>query len=301
MAAWCVRGGVDHLQSKRGEDDMDSMIEVIRRRISVRTYAARPVEEDKKRDIVDLLHANHEGPFGHRVRFALIDFSEMERKEIKALGTYGTIKGAELYIVSAVAQGPGAMEDLGYCFEKVILAATNLGLGTCWMGGTFRRASFARRMGVSDGEVVPAVSPIGYAGDKRSVMDRMFRRFAGSDQRKPWEELFFDGAMTTPLSKDAVGSYATVLECVRLAPSASNNQPWRILRQGGNIFHFYLKRTPGYDKIMRSVDLQLVDMGIALSHFELAARETGLAGGWIQAQPDLDAGSVRYVLSWKPS
>lgn len=280
---------------------MDSMIEAIRRRVSVRTYAARPVEEDKKRDIVDLLRANHEGPFGHRVRFALIDFSAMERKEIKTLGTYGTIRGAELYIVAAVSEGRGAMEDLGYCFEEIILAATNLGLGTCWMGGTFRRASFARRIGISEGEVVPVVSPIGYALHKRSLMDGLFRRFAGSDERKPWEELFFDGAMTNPLSKDAVGSYATALDCVRLGPSASNNQPWRILRQEGNLFHFYLKRTPGYDKIMRSADLQLVDMGIALCHFELATRETGLVGGWIQAQPDLDVGPVRYVLSWKPS
>jgi len=280
---------------------MDSMIDVIRRRISVRTYAARPVEADKKRDIVDLLHSDHIGPFGNRVRFALIDFSEMERKEIRTLGTYGAISGAELYLVSTVRGGRGAMEDLGYCFEKVILAATDLGLGTCWMGGTFRRASFARRMGVSEGEVVPAVSPIGYAADKRSVMERLFRRFAGSDQRKPWEQLFFDGAMTTPLSKDAAGSYATALECVRLAPSASNNQPWRIIRRGGDNFHFYLKRTPGYDKIMKSVDLQLVDMGIALSHFGLAARESGLGGGWIQARPDLDLGSLRYVLSWKPS
>ena len=280
---------------------MDSMIEAIRRRISVRTYAARPVEEDKKQAVVDLLRANSEGPFGQQVRFALIDFSDMEREEIRTLGTYGTIRGARMYIVGAVREGQGAMEDLGYCFEKVILGATSLGLGTCWMGGTFRRASFARRIGASESELVPAVSPIGYAGDKRSVMDRLFRRFAGSDGRKAWGELFFDGGMTTPLVKEVAGSYATALECVRLGPSASNNQPWRVLRQGDGILHFYLKRTPGYDKLMRSVDLQLVDMGIALSHFELAAREEGVVGGWVQAQPDLDVGSVKYVLSWGAS
>lgn len=280
---------------------MDSMIEAIRQRISVRTYEARSVEEDKKRNVADLLRANHQGPFGHTVRFALIDFSEIERKEIKTLGTYGTIRGAELYVAAAVREAPGAMEDLGYCFEEVILAVTNLGLGTCWMGGTFRRASFARRIGVSEGEVVPVISPVGYARQKRSVVDGLFRRFAGSDERKPWEELFFDGVTTVPLSKDAAGGYTTALECVRLGPSASNNQPWRILRREGNIFHFYLKRAPGYDKIMRSVDLQLVDMGIALCHFEVAAREIGLAGGWVEARPDVDVGSINYILSWKPS
>jgi nitroreductase len=278
---------------------MGSMVEAIRQRISVRTYAERPIEEDKKQAVVDLLRANKEGPFGQAVRLALVDFSEMDRKEVRTLGTYGVIRGARLYIVGAIREGPGSMEDLGYCFEKVILGATSLGLGTCWMGGTFRRASFARRIGASGGEIVPAVSPIGYAGDGRSVMDALFRRFAGSDGRKPWEELFFDGAMSVPLAKETAGSYATALESVRLAPSASNNQPWRIVRQGGGTFHFYLKRTPGYDKLMRSVDLQLVDMGIALCHFELAARETGLAGGWMQAPPHLEVGSLRYVLSWR--
>ncbi len=280
---------------------MGSMIEAIRRRVSVRTYEARPIEEDKKQAIVDLLRANSEGPFGRQVRFALIDFSEMEREEIRTLGTYGAIRGARLYIVSAVRGGQGAMEDLGYCFEKVILGATSLGLGTCWMGGTFRRASFARRIGVLDGEVVPAVSPIGYAADRRSVVESVMRRSVRADGRKPWKELFFDGGTTAPLAKEGVGSYATALECVRLGPSASNRQPWRVLRLGEGTFHFYLRRTPGYDKMMRLADLQLVDMGIALSHFQLAAREEGLDGGWVHQQPDLDTGSLKYVLSWRAS
>ena len=32
-------------------------------------------------------------------------------------------------------------------------------------------------------------------------------------------------------------------------------------------------------------DLQRVDMGIAMCHFELAARERGLAGRWVVEQP----------------
>lgn len=291
--------GLIAFNGREGEDNMDSMVEAVRQRISVRTYAGRPIEADKKQAVVDLLRANTEGPFGQAVRLALVDFAEIEREEVRKLGTYGVIRGARLYIVSAVKEGRGAMEDLGYCFEKVILGATSLGLGTCWMGGTFRRSSFARRIGASEGEIVPAVSPVGYAGDGRSVAEVLLRRFAGSDGRKPWRELFFDGGMATPLAKEAASSYATALECVRLGPSASNNQPWRVLRQGDGIFHFYLKRTPGYDKLMRSVDLQLVDMGIALSHFELAARETGHAGGWMHSAPDLEAGSLMYILSWR--
>jgi len=157
---------------------MESMIDVINRRVSVRTYSEQAIETEKKQKILDLLNSENRGPFGNKVRLAMIDLSEAEKNETKSLGTYGFISGARLYVVSAVKGGPGAMEDLGYCFEKAILGATGLGLGTCWLGGTFNRASFARRMNVTDDEVVPAISPIGYARDKRAVRERLLRRLA---------------------------------------------------------------------------------------------------------------------------
>ena len=264
----------------------------------MRAYSNQIIEKEKEQKILDLLNSENKGPFGSEVRFAMIDLTEAERNETKSLGTYGFISGAKRYVVGAVKGSPCAMEDLGYCFEKVILAATGLGLGTCWLGGTFNRANFARRINVSDDEVVPAISPIGYARDKRTVRERFLRRLAKSDQRKPWEELFFDGGMNTPLARGSAGKYAAVLDCVRLGPSASNNQPWRIVRQSTqSAFHFYLKRTWGYDKFNARIDLQRVDMGIAMCHFELAAKETGIAGRWTVANPDLEVVDVEYIVS----
>ena len=75
-----------------------------------------------------------------------------------------------------------------------------------------------------------------------------------------------------------------------MAPSASNKQPWRVVRRGDD-WHFYLQRTKGYGKgsalfaVLRLADLQRVDLGIALCHFELAARELGLAGEWVLDEP----------------
>ena len=279
---------------------MTSAIEAIHRRVSVRSYSDRSVEQGKKQEIATLLNSTDEGPFGNKVRFHLIDLSEMERNEIRDLGTYGFISGAKLFIVSAVKDSAGAMVDLGYCFEKVILAATNLDLGTCWLGGTFKRANFAKRINLSDGEIVVAISPIGYGRDKRSIREIAVRRFAGSDQRKPWGELFFDGVMNTPLSLNSSGAYAVPLECVRRGPSASNNQPWRIIYdKGGRAFHFYLKRTWAYDKFNGGMDLQLVDMGIAMCHFELSAREKGLNGTWEVRKPALTNGGAEYIVTWK--
>ncbi len=281
---------------------MESMIQAINKRVSVRSYTDEPIGQEKKQKIMDLLRSPSKGPFGHQVRFTLIDFSEINKNEVRSLGTYGFISGAKSFIVSAVKDGAGSMVDLGYCFEKVILAATILDLGTCWLGGTFKRANFAKRINTAHDEIVVAISPIGYARDRRTVREVAVRRFANSDHRKPWGDLFFDGDMNTPLSKDSSGVYAVPLECLRRGPSASNNQPWRIIYdRPRRAFHFYLKRTWGYDKLNGDIDLQLVDMGIAMCHFELAVREKGLSGTWEVEKPDSANGSTEYVVTWKES
>ena len=277
------------------------MIEAINRRVSVRNYTDQPIENEKRDEIIRLLHSNKGGPFGNQVRFELIDLSEMEKKEIKSFGTYGFITGARLYIASATNDSYRSMEDIGYCFERIILSATNLGLGTCWMGGTFKRASFAKKINVSKSEIVPAVSPIGYAHKKRNIKDKAIRHFAKSDKRKSWEELFFDGDTDTPLSKSNADKYETPLECVRIGPSATNFQPWRIIKETDKgIYHFYLKRTKGYDKALKAADLQSIDMGIAMCHFELAARELGLDGKWEEQEPSIDVSRAEYIISWTP-
>jgi nitroreductase len=278
---------------------MGDLIDAMRRRVSVRSYADRPVEQSVKESIRGLLEAHNTGPFGNRARLSLIDLSDVEQAETRQLGTYGFIRGARLYVAGVVGQSSGSMQDYGYCLEQVIVRMTHLGLGTCWLGGTFKRASFAKRLGASTDEVIPAISPVGYARDKRTVRERVLRRFVGADQRKPWTALFFEGTMDRPLPREAAGEYATALECLRLAPSASNNQPWRIVKsRDADAFHFFLKRTPGYAKFLRGMDMQMVDMGIAMCHFELAVREAGLNGAWKVGEPGLGETEAEYVVSW---
>ena len=64
------------------------------------------------------------------------------------------------------------------------------------------------------------------------------------------------------------------LEMVRLAPSAVNKQPWRVVI-ADNAAHFYLKRSKGFGH-ETDLDMQKIDMGIALCHFALTAKESGL-------------------------
>lgn len=276
---------------------------VIEQRFSCRTYLDMPIAAEQQRALEACLAQAERGPFGAPTRFKLVAASENDRSALRGLGTYGFIRGATGFILGTVGSGAKNLEDFGYRMEDVILHATALDLGTCWLGGTFSKSSFAAKMDLREGEIMPCVTSVGYVSDQRGIVDRFIRRQAGSRTRLAWNRLFFDGQFGAPLAPEAAGAYARPLEMVRLGPSASNKQPWRVVR-GDDAWHFYVQRTPGYLKGMEGrfvlADLQRVDLGIALCHFELTAREAGLAGRWVVDEPDLDLpdGLTEYTASW---
>ncbi len=276
--------------------------ELIQMRFSCRTYQDRPIEEETRRDLADFLASDQVGPLGTRARFLLVAAAEQDRAELRGLGTYGVIRGATGFVIGAVGRETKGMEDYGYMLERIVLLATDLGLGTCWLGGFFTRSSFSTKIGLGRGEVVPAVIATGYPAERRTFVEEMVRRQAGSAQRYAWGQLFFRERLGSPLAREEAGAYAVPLEMVRLAPSASNKQPWRVV-QDGSALHFFLQRTPGYGSLLglvRLADLQRVDMGIAMSHFELTAQELGLRGRWVSSDPGIPrpAGQTEYVVSW---
>ena len=120
------------------------------------------------RQFSEAVCAPHRGPFGHTPRFVLISMASLPREEWRKLGTYGVIKNARLFLAGMLKPAPMAAEDYGYCMEKLILKATELGLGTCWLGGTFSIGAFGLAAGLQDQETLPCISPIGYAAERRT-------------------------------------------------------------------------------------------------------------------------------------
>jgi hypothetical protein len=282
--------------------------DLIRSRTSVRRYSGELLSEEARQQMELCGRAATAGPFGGTCRFQLIDSRAGSGVQGARVGTYGIISGARTYLAGAAGRSRYDLEDFGYLFELLVLKATDLGLGSCWLGGTFTRGRFSKAMGLRGEEILPAVSPIGRATRQRSVVDRVIRWGAGSKKRKSWSELFWDGDAAAALSEDRAGQFATALEMVRLAPSASNRQPWRCCKHGQGI-HFYLLRFPGY-RLMSATDLQRMDMGIAMAHFDLAIRSSGASGNWRVLDPPVYADtSVRlpdawqkseYLVSWEP-
>lgn len=284
------------------QDSQLSMIENMKKRISIRTYKKESLPLPLK-EKMELDFENNQGPFGGVVRFKLIEKELTQRAEGVKLGTYGVIKGASTYVVAVIPKGKRDLEDFGYVMEKFILKATSLGLGTCWLGGTFNKGEFSKAIAQKEEEILPCVTPIGYPAEKRSLLETVMRLGAGSRHRKSWQEIFFQKKFGPPLLEDEAGEYVTPLEMVRIAPSASNKQPWRIIMDQGK-FHFYLQPTKGYSKIL-GFEIQRVDMGIAMCHFELAAQELGLKGKWIIDNSQLRnkefaiPSETKYVVTWE--
>ncbi|MFX1387858.1 MAG: nitroreductase family protein, partial [Promethearchaeota archaeon] len=143
------------------------IIDIIRERTSRRAYNGYPLENHSRDTVIELLeNPNLQSPFSNyagKARFKLISVPEFTSNEKKKLGTYGFIKGAQDFIVGAVQKSQLSREHYGYLLETIILAATDIGLGTCWLGGFFNRSLFASKIERTPDEIVPAITPIGYS------------------------------------------------------------------------------------------------------------------------------------------
>jgi nitroreductase len=264
----------------------ESIKKIILRRTSVRSFDEKPLSEDLKKSIINYFQTRMVAPFGTIPRFKIISTEQYDNHQ---LGTYGFISGANDFIIGATQNTDQAIQDYGYQLEKIIIHATKQGLGTCWLGDTFNRNGFNQVIKLDENEFIPAITPIGYPSQERRLVGKAIRLFAGSMKRKEWSQLFFNNNFDSPLTKKEAGPYIDALEMVRLAPSGSNKQPWRIIKEK-NLLHFYCE-TKNYSTI------QKLDMGIAMSHLELTLNEENKSGKWINTvHPETEK---QYILSWK--
>ncbi|MBY9000026.1 MAG: nitroreductase [Candidatus Heimdallarchaeota archaeon] len=275
-----------------------SIIEIIKKRKSVRTYdSLRKIEDEKIRIIKEImLEVRKEG-----FRFEIVHIKDFKSKK-ERLGTYGFISGAGTFMVGIV---DNTMRDkklntieFGQTFEKIILKATDLGLGTCWMVSTYNKHHLALKICLEDNESFAIVSPLGYPALKKRTVEKLMRVIPKSDQRKPWKKLFFSKDLSTELTKTEAGDYSLALDMLRLAPSAANTQPWRILKQNDG-FDLFIVKDNRWGR--RTIDCNYNDAGIAMCHFELTARELGLPGKWIidNARNDNKTNQLEYINTWK--
>lgn len=276
-------------RKRKGDIIMLDVTELIRQRRSVRTYDGRGLDESTKERLLSFIK-NVQNPFDIPVEFKFLDAK-------KDGLVCPVVSGTELYVGGKIKNVPNASVAFGYSFETFVLYAQSLGLGTVWLGGTMNRAAFEQAMELGEDEMMPCATPIGYTAGKMSMRESMMRNAVKADVRLPFEELFFEGSFDIPLTKEKAGEFAEPLEMVRLAPSAVNKQPWRVVI-ADNAAHFYLKRSKGFGHEGK-LDMQMIDMGIALCHFALTLEDKGIGFEFTQSSPNISASDMQYIASYK--
>ncbi len=262
------------------------ILELIRSRRSVRTFAPKEIPGEVLQDLMDFAN-DITNPYGVPVWFKLLN--------AKAHGLSSpVISGGDWYIGGGVEDVPYSAEAFGYSFERLVLYAQSLGLGTTWIGGTMNRGNFERAMELLDGEQMPCVTPLGYPADKMSLRETMMRRGVKAGSRSAFGEVFFDGSFGKPLTPERAGKLAEPLEAVRLGPSAVNKQPWRVVVTE-DAAHFYVKKVKG----IPVPSMQKIDLGIALCHFALTAEDLGIATEFVILDSGMPtSGDAEYIASY---
>ena len=256
---------------------MMSNMDLIRSRRSVRTFDGRPLKEDELESILNCAKSV-ENPYGLPITWKILS--------AKADGLSSpVITGTDTFIAGKLHREAHAEEAFGFAFEKVVLFAASKGIGTTWIAGTMDRSAFERAMDLKDDEVMPCVSPLGYPTGKMSLRESMMRMGVKADSRLSFGELFFSGSFDTPLTEEKAGDLSSVLEMIRWAPSAVNKQPWRIVVDGDAV-HFYEKKGRGFTAA-DGWDIQKIDMGIAMCHFDIGIGEMQRKAALSLEEPDI--------------
>ena len=164
---------------------------------------------------------------------------------------YGMFVGVSSFFIMAGKKTDAHLfEKVGYAGEQLVLLATELEQGSCWVGGTFDRARIGGLL--PEEEQLVAVITVGPVAETPTTRERLLRKMThlrGEGQN--WQ------SNETPPDWFLQGCAAAAL-----APSAKNAQPVRFGYKNGTARAAIPAGAP---------PIQHTDLGIAKYHFALAA------------------------------
>ncbi len=181
---------------------------------------------------------------------------------------YGMFKGVRNYVaLIGSARDPFIDEKLGYFGERILLLCETLGLGTCWVGGTFDKKKC--RCKVADDEVFRCAIVFGNVKTKTTPRENAIRNGMHKvKKRKAIMDLFYS-------EEEPPNWFIEGMKMVQRAPSARNKMPVFFYYSGGNVTA----------RIKEPTIMNYYDLGIAKLHFEIGAQnghfEFGNGGHYI--------------------
>lgn len=240
---------------------MLSEIEALQKRVSVRSFDKRPVDAGVTgliRETVEEINA------AAALHFQLVDTSDSKKPAVRL--TPAMFSGeVTLCVLLAGPEGELGGELVGYYSEKLLLRAVALGLGTCWVAGTFDRKSVSPAL--MEGEKLWGVVPLGYASEKTPLLQRTIRSRIRAKDRRIEEFVESDYPFASLPAWIRAGA-----EAVKAGPSAVNQQPVNIVYKGGLLTMRLWKE--------KRNEMMFNDLGIAKYQFQVGAEAAGVRGFW---------------------
>jgi nitroreductase len=156
------------LREEKGENRMN-IVELIKKRYSVRSYRPDAVEEEKLQQVLEA--ARLAPTAANRQPFQLIVIHTADREaELRRIYRREWFVQSPLILCACGIPGEGWIRmdgkpyfdvDVAIAMDHLILTATELGLGTCWIAA-FDPAAAREVLGLPDGVEPIAFTPLGY-------------------------------------------------------------------------------------------------------------------------------------------
>ena len=220
------------------------MRSAIENRVSRRKFEKEPITDQEKDKIITHIDELNEAS-GLTMAF-LEDGSSAFQKLRKTYGLFTNVRS--IILMKGKKEHKDLKEKTGYYGEDLVLAITDLGLGTCWVGGTFDRDDIT----IADNEELTCVVLVGKVAQP-SLTEKIIRSATHRKVKNMEERIISD----QPLPQWVQHGMKAVL----LAPSAKNTQK-AIFKYENSIISA---------QIADDYSLDLIDLGIAKKHFEIEA------------------------------
>ncbi|TCL56680.1 putative nitroreductase [Kineothrix alysoides] len=217
----------------------------IENRVSRRKFEKEPITSQEKENIICFVHQLNEAS-GLTMAF-MEDGSGAFEKLRKSYGLFTNVRS--LILMKGKKGDKDLKEKIGYYGEDLVLAITDLGLGTCWVGGSFDKDELP----VDNGEELVCVIVVGKV-EAPSQKEKIVRSATHRKVKRMEERIISD----QPLPQWVQNGMKAVL----FAPSAKNTQ--KVM--------FEYENNVLCAQIADDYSMDMVDLGIAKKHFEIEAK-----------------------------
>jgi nitroreductase len=171
-------------------------IDVIKSRSSIRSYTDRDVEDDKINYVLECARLAPSWVNKQCWRFIVIKNKKTINILSKATIINRWLRNVPCIIVACgIPKKSGKHNNIEYytvdvaiAMEHIILAATDLGLGSCWIGG-FNEKKVKETLGIPNKIRVVALTPLGYMSSKKRLLARFTKMIIQSKKRKNYDEI----------------------------------------------------------------------------------------------------------------